>query len=107
MSSTASVSVQALRNSYPLICAWLTGGGVEGAGMAPAELLAIALDQSDDPDFLTRLRLAAEERAAAGTPLSAVLSNACGALNSGLGEAFAVDGAANARGEFMPTGARG
>ena len=101
MSSTSSVSVQALRNSYPLICAWLTGGGVDGAGMAPAELLAIALDQSDDPDFLTQLRLAAAERAAAGTPLSAVLSNACGALNSGLGEAFAVDGAANGRGELM------
>lgn len=100
MSSTSSVSVEAVRNSYPLVCAWLTGGRPGRTGMAPAELLAIALDQSGDPEFLARLKLAAEERAAAGTPLSTVLSTACAALNSGLGEAFTIDGAANAREEL-------
>ena len=94
MTSSASVSVEAIRDSYPLICAWLTGGGVDGAGMAPVELLAAALDQADDPDFIAQLKLAAEERAATGAPLSTILSNACAALNSGLGETLAVDGAA-------------
>ena len=100
MFSTSSVSVEAVRNSYPLVCAWLTGGRPGRTSLAPAELLAIALDQSGDPEFLARLKLAAEERAAAGTPLSTVLSTACAALNSGLGEAFTVDGAANAREEL-------
>lgn len=100
MSSSASVSVETIRDSYPAICAWLTGGSVDGAGMAPVELLALALDQADDPDFTAQLRLAAEERAATGEPLSTVMSDACTALNAGLGEAFAVDGGANAGGDL-------
>ncbi len=100
MSSTANVSAEAIRSNYPRVCAWLIGGELADAAATPGELLAIALDRSDDREFVAELKLTARGRAASGIPYHEATYTASAALITGLRELISVDGAPDRKGDL-------
>ena len=100
MSSTVNVSVEAIRSNYPRVCAWLIRGELADAAATPGELLAIALDRSDDREFVAELKLTARGRAASGIPYHEATYTASAALISGLRELISVDGAPDRKGDL-------
>ncbi len=100
MSSTSNVSAEAIRNSYPHVCAWLIGGELEDADATPKELLAVAMDRADDREFIAELKRAAEAQAVGGIPFYRAIYAASATLNSGRSELLVVDGTAVASGDL-------